>query len=144
MRTVREGDVAVIDYHASLVDDGQGVVATENGRMRLRAGDCGAAGGIDIAVMGMAVGQRKKLLVPSPQAFGERDPSLVTVLPRDRFHAGPDLKPGSLFRLHSKSGKVIEIVARRVGEDSVTVDANPPLAGMTLDFDMTVVAIESN
>ena len=140
---VCENDIAIIHYRASAVDDGTGEVAAESGRMRLRAGDCGAVGGIDTAVVGMGIGESKKLVSPPEHAFGERDPSLITTLPRSRFRQYPDLKTGSLITLCSKSGEEIEVVTRKVSGESVIVDANHPLAGMTLNFDMTVLAIES-
>ena len=142
MRTVCEGDIAVIDYSIDVVDNGKGVVTRESGRMRLRAGDNGAVGGIDKAVVGMSAGQHVKLVVRPEDAFGMRDPSLVQVLPRNRFEAYPDLKPGCLVRLFSKNGEKIEVVTREVNKKSVTVDANHPLAGMTLNFEITVFAIE--
>jgi FKBP-type peptidyl-prolyl cis-trans isomerase 2 len=112
--------------------------------MRLRAGNCGAVGGIDIAVIGMSVNEKKNLTVPPSEAFGERDPALIMVLPRSKFRSCPWLKPGSLVRLHSRGGKEIEVVAREVNDESVTVDANHPLAGMTLSFEMTVLSIEDS
>lgn len=143
MQTVREGDIAVIDFSVNVVDDGKGVVAQESGRMRLRAGDNGAIGGIDKAVIGMSAGQHGKLVISPEEAFGRRDPSLIRVLPRSRFGAYPDLKPGCLVRLFSKNGEKIEVVTREVDGETVTVDANHPLAGMTLDFEITVFAIEA-
>jgi FKBP-type peptidyl-prolyl cis-trans isomerase 2 len=139
---VEEGDIAVVRFSAAVIDDGHGVMASENGEMRLRAGDCGAIGGVDIAVVGMSVGECKKMLVPPEGAFGMRDPSLIRELPRSHFRQFPNLKPGSLVKLFSKSGKEIEVVAREVNDNTVTVDANHPLAGMELSFEMTVLAIE--
>jgi FKBP-type peptidyl-prolyl cis-trans isomerase 2 len=139
---VEEGDVAVIRFSAAVIDDGHGAVASESGQMRLRAGDRGAIGGIDAAVVGRSVGECKKMLIAPEEAFGERDPSLVRELPRRHFRRLPHLKPGSLVRISSKSGKELEVVAREVTEDTVTVDANHPLAGMQLSFEMTVLAIE--
>ena len=142
MTQVKEGDVAVIRFSATMIDDGQGVVAAENGQMRLRAGDYGAIGGIDIRVVGMKVDECRKMLIPPDEAFGLRDPSLVRVLPRTHFQQIPNLKPGSLVKLCAKSGKEIEVVAREVNDSTVTVDANHPLAGMELIFEMTVLTIE--
>jgi FKBP-type peptidyl-prolyl cis-trans isomerase 2 len=139
---VEEGDVAVIRFSADVIDDGHGVVATESGQMRLRAGDCGAVGGIDVRIVGMSVGECRKMLILPVEAFGERDPSLVKVLPRARFRQLPGLKPGSLVKLTSKSGKELEVVTREVSESTVTVDANHPLAGMELSFEITVLTIE--
>jgi FKBP-type peptidyl-prolyl cis-trans isomerase 2 len=140
--SVLNGDIAVIEYHATVVDGADGAVVTESGRMRLRAGDCGAVGGIDVAVVGMTVGQTKEMVIPPELAFGQRDPSLVMVLPRGHFGSYPNLKAGSLLKLRSEGGSEIEVVTRKVSGDTVTVDANQPLAGMTLNFNMTVLSIE--
>lgn len=143
MANVFEGNIAVIEYRAAVIDKSEGVVAEENGRMRLRAGNHGALGGIDIAVVGMAVGEKKALKIPPGRAFGERDPELIKILPRKHFHLYPNLKAGSLIRITSKFGREIEVVTREVAPETVTVDANKPLAGMSLHFAMTVLEIES-
>ncbi len=142
MLGIAEGDIAVIRFNAAVIDGERGVVAAESGQMRLRAGDHGAIGGVDVAVVGMSVGENRKMLVPPGEAFGARDQSLVRKLPRSLFQHLPGLKPGSLVKLFSKSGKEIEVVAREMDDGTVTVDANHPLAGMELSFEMTVLAVE--
>lgn len=144
MKKVKEGDIATIRYRARVLDDGAGEVASQSGRLRLRTGDCGAIGGIDLTIVGMSPGQRKRLTVPPSRAFGERDPGLIRHLPRSLFGSQPNLTPGALLKLTSKSGKEIEVVAREVCADIVTVDANHPLAGMTLKFDLTLLSIEDD
>jgi peptidylprolyl isomerase len=140
--TVCEGDIAVIEYKAAVSDGSQGVVASQNGTLRLRAGDCGAIGGVDKSVVGMSVGEMKNLVVPPERAFGLRDPALQKGVPRNRFSSYPALKAGSLLRIRSRSGKQIEVVAREVNDDIVTIDANHPLAGMTLTIEFTILNVE--
>jgi FKBP-type peptidyl-prolyl cis-trans isomerase 2 len=142
MKKVCEGDVVLVEYSARAADGDNGVVASQNGRMRLRAGNHGAVGRIDVAVVGMCAGQKTDLVVCPEDAFGVRDPSLVRRLSRSRFSSYPNLKAGCLLRLHSKSGREVEVVTREVSDRTVTVDANHPLAGMTLMIELTVLDIE--
>ena len=152
MQIVKEGDRVLLSYSVSMIENsgrvsgtggGDGrVVATDKGRMRLVAGDNGAIGAMDAAIVGIALGGKKRLLIPPERGFGRRDPGLVRELPRSVFSAYPDLREGSLLRLSSKNDETLEVVVRNVSGNSVVVDANHPLAGVTLDFELTVEKIE--
>jgi len=143
VKKVKKGDIAIIEYEAAVIDAELGEVARERGEMRLRAGDCGAIGGIDREMIGMEIGERKNLEIPPDKAFGPRDPELVMQFPRSCFERYPDLKTGSLLRLFSKKGSEIEVITREVNPETVIVDANYPLAGMSLRFDIRLMAVES-
>ena len=142
VKKIREEDLCVVEYRASVIDGADGLVATDSGRMRLRAGNHGALGAIDAALVGARPGEKREMEIAPADAFGERDPELVMTLPRSRFGAFARLKPGSLLKLRSRTGREIEVVTREVNDKWVIVDTNHPLAGMTLKFEITVVAVE--
>lgn len=75
--------------------------------------------------------------VPAEQGYGARDPELIQPVPRANFPASTDIKPGMQFQAQTQAGpRVVTVV--KVDRDEVTVDANHPLAGMDLKFDVTV------
>jgi FKBP-type peptidyl-prolyl cis-trans isomerase SlyD len=96
--------------------------------------------GLETALEGKSAGDAVKAVVPPDQAYGQKDPSLVQPVPRDRFSGVPDVRPGMQFTAQGKSGsRVVTVVS--VDDRNVTVDANHPLAGQTLNFDVTVVDV---
>lgn len=98
--------------------------------------------GFDTAVRGMKVGEKKTVTIPYDQAYGAYNPELVQTIPRSKFPANETLTPGEQFYFQSSvdgSTRVVKIV--NVSTAGVTVDANHPLAGQNLTFDIQVTAI---
>ncbi len=92
--------------------------------------------GLEQALEGKSAGDSLKVVVAPEDAYGERDEELLQSLPRERFPDG-DIEVGMRFRGESDGGaRVLTVVS--VDEKSVTIDANHPLAGRTLSFDVTV------
>ena len=95
--------------------------------------------GLEQALEGKAVGDALKVTVAPENAYGERDEELVQSVPRDQFPEG-DIELGMRFRADSPGGsKVLTVIA--LDDEEVTIDANHPLAGRTLSFDVTVRSI---
>ena len=96
--------------------------------------------GLENALNGKVVGDALKVTVPPQEAYGLRDEVLKQTVPRDRFEPGADIHVGMRFQSPTDDG--VEIVTvTHLDDQSVTVDANHPLAGMTLNFDVEVLAV---
>jgi len=96
--------------------------------------------GLENALSGKAVGDTLKVTVPPQEAYGMRNEALQQTVPRERFEPGMDIEAG--MRFHAPTDDGVEMVTvTRVDGDSVTVDANHPLAGLTLNFDVEVVEV---
>jgi FKBP-type peptidyl-prolyl cis-trans isomerase SlyD len=92
--------------------------------------------GLEAALEGKSVGDALKVVVPPADAYGEHDDELVQAMPRDRFPDG-EIEVGMRFQAQSHGGaRVLTVTA--LSDDEVTIDANHPLAGRTLTFDVTV------
>ena len=89
--------------------------------------------GVDEALIGMKVGQTKKITLEPQKAFGLRDAQQVRIIPRARVKTDQKLVRGMRVRIGNQSGTV-----RHVGGGRVTVDFNPVLAGHTVDYEITV------
>ena len=93
--------------------------------------------GLEKALEGKAAGETLDVVVPPVEAYGLRDERRMGQVDRSIFPAGADIKPGMRFRATSQHG-ADNVVVVSVEGDTITVDANHPLAGETLTFNVTV------
>jgi len=93
--------------------------------------------GLEAALEGKSTGDQVNAVIPPENAYGVRDEALVQQLPRSQFDTDQDIQVGMQFQAMSEAGpRVVTVVS--VEDDNVTIDANHPLAGVTLHFDVTV------
>ena len=97
--------------------------------------------GFDDGVLGMGLNEKKTLNIPADQAYGDSNPALVQTL--DRTQLPPDLKPevGQTLVAGSPEGQEMHVQVTEVTETTITIDANHPLAGKELIFDIELVEI---
>ncbi len=93
--------------------------------------------GLEAAFEGKSDGDRFQVTVQPADGFGERDEALREVVPREEFEDSAELEVGMQFRVPSDDGESI-VTVMEVGDDTVSLDGNHELAGMVLDFDVTV------
>ena len=96
--------------------------------------------GLERVLEGKSAGEAVKAQIPAKDAYGERDEELLQVIPKENFAEIPDLRVGMELEAESDDGiRVITVVG--IEGDKVTVDGNHPLAGMDLNFDVTIVGV---
>jgi len=96
--------------------------------------------GLESALTGKEKGSTVQAVIPPDQAYGPHDPKLVQAVPRDRFPAAANITPGMQFQAQTPDGpRIVTVVG--VENNSVSIDANHPLAGVTLLFDVTIVDV---
>lgn len=93
--------------------------------------------GLEKALEGKTAGEQMDVVVPPVEAYGLRDERRVGQVDRSIFPEGADIKPGMRFRASSEHGSDL-VVITAVDGNTITVDANHPLAGETLTFNVTV------
>jgi peptidylprolyl isomerase len=99
--------------------------------------------GFDTAVRGMKVNEEKIVTIPYDQAYGAYDPSLVELIPTSKFPANQTITPGEKFYfVSSVSGNEIPVIVINSTSAGVFVDANSPLAGQNLTFDIKIDSIQ--
>lgn len=128
--------VVTIDY--TLTDDHGEVLDSSEGQEPLSYihGAGNIIPGLERALEGRSTGDELRITVAPGDGYGERDEDLVQAIPRDRF---PDESIEVGTRFHARGGgesRMVTVVS--VTEQQVTVDANHPLAGVRLTFDVTV------
>ncbi len=103
----------------------------------------GAAGiipGLEGELAGKAAGDDFMVTVRPEQGYGQRDERLIQQAPRSQFPADADIQVGMQFTANSPDGN-FNVVVTEVTPDTITIDANHPLAGMTLTFEGKVLDI---
>jgi FKBP-type peptidyl-prolyl cis-trans isomerase SlyD len=132
--------VVMIDY--TLTDDAGAVVDTSEGREPLSyiQGSGNIIPGLESALEGKSAGDSLRVSIPPEEGYGVRQDSLMAQVPRDRFESAGELTVGMQFQTQAESGiQVVTVV--EVDDDTVTVDANHPLAGSALNFEVSVVGV---
>ncbi len=97
--------------------------------------------GLEKALQGLKVGAKKKVQVSPEEGYGEVEPQLKTTASRKQFPPGADMKVGVRFAAEVGPGQQIVFTVIDVKGDDIHLDGNHPLAGVTLNFDVEVLAI---
>jgi FKBP-type peptidyl-prolyl cis-trans isomerase 2 len=141
MQQVKAGDTVKVHYHGRLMDGTTFDSSEGRTPLEFEVGSGMVIKGFDDGLLGMAVGDKKTIEIPVGDAYGEKDPQMLMDFPIDRFP--PDMKPETGMRLNmtNGSGQQIPVVIIEVKDDSVILDANHPLAGEDLIFDLELVEI---
>jgi FKBP-type peptidyl-prolyl cis-trans isomerase 2 len=97
--------------------------------------------GLERALVGMRIGERKRVRVEPEDAYGPVDPDAVVEVERERVPA-EDQRVGARVRGQTRSGRDVMVRVREVKEATVVLDLNHPLAGQTLVFDVAIILVE--
>lgn len=97
--------------------------------------------GLEKALEGKAVGDEVKVTVPAAEAYGERNPDMVQEVPKAAFQGVEDIQVGMQFNASGAEGQQVTVMVIEVAAETVTVDANHPLAGQNLTFDVKIESV---
>ncbi len=131
----------VVTLNFRLTDvDGNILDQSQDGTFQYLHGHGRILPGLERALEGKRAGDNVDVELPPNQGFGERDENLTEIAPRKIFK-DLDVKPGMKFQARDKSGRFVPLHVVRVDGDDIHVDANHPLAGMTLYFSIDVLDV---
>jgi FKBP-type peptidyl-prolyl cis-trans isomerase SlyD len=138
---ITRNTVASIDY--TLKDDAGQVIDTSEGRQPVTYlhGAGNLIPGLESALEGQSAGDTLAVDVSPNEAYGERDERLVQDVPRAAFAGIENVEPGMRFQATDSSGRNRAVTVTDVGDEKITVDANHPLAGKDLTFEVSVVEV---
>ena len=141
MQQVQKGDQVKVHYNGKLTDGTTFDSSQGREPLQFTAGSGQVIKGFDDAVIGMTAGDKKTVNIPVNEAYGERDDNMTMEYPVSDFPA--DMKPevGMELQMGDNTGNVFPVVITEVNGDMVMLDANHPLAGKYLIFDLELVAI---
>jgi peptidylprolyl isomerase len=141
MSTARTGDTVKVHYTGRLDDNT--VFDTSRGKapLELKIGDGNLIKSFENGLIGMAVGEKKNLVIPPEEAYGQNDEKLTTTV--SRAHLPDSVQPaiGMQLQVKQKDGSVFMVWITGMDAETVTLDANHPLAGQTLNFDVELTDI---
>lgn len=142
MSQVKPGDTVRIHYTGTL-EDGT-VFDSSQGRepLEFTVGSGEIIPGLDNALPGMAEGESKTVAVPADEAYGQHDPNGRQQVPRDQIPEHIPLDPGTALQMQTPDGQAVPVTVAEVTDEVVVLDANHPLAGKDLTFDVEMVEIK--
>jgi len=143
MRQVTNGDKVRVHYVGTFPDGTEFDSSTERGPIEVTVGNGEVVAGFENALIGMAEGESKSVTLEPENAYGPHDPELLHVVERSRIPAEIDLQVGTLLQASNDSGHQVNLQVVALEGDDVTMDANHPMAGKTLNFELSLVGFVS-
>jgi len=141
MTQAKNGDTVKVHYTGKL-DDGTAFDSSVNkDPLQFKIGDGRMIPGFEQAVIGMKPGEKKVATIATDQAYGPHREDMVRSVERNTFppHIQPEV--GQQLQIPQTDGHKILVTVTNVSESNVTLDANHPLAGQDLTFDIQLVEI---
>ena len=141
MQQVQTGDTVSVHYHGKLTDGATFDSSEGREPLQFTAGTGQVIKGFDDAVLNMTVGEKKTVHIPVGEAYGQRNDDMIMEYPITEFPT--DMKPevGMELQMGDNAGNVFPVVITAVSAETVMLDANHPLAGQDLIFELELVAI---
>lgn len=135
------GDTVMIHYTGRLQNDTVFATTMNQPALQLTLGRGQVIAGLENALVGMGPGESKTVKTPAASAFGPHRKEMTQTINRDQFpkHLIPVV--GQKLQDHQEDGRIINVMVTDVSESTVTLDANHPLAGKDLTFDIQLMAI---
>ena len=141
MTQVKSGDTVRIHYTGTLTDGTTFDSSEGRDPLEFVVGSGQIIPGLDKAMPGMAVGEKKSVNIPPEQAYGPRHDQMIQEVPISALPDDLEPQVGMGLQARRPDGAMLDLTITAVGEESITVDGNHPLAGKALAFDIELVEI---
>ncbi|HID10482.1 MAG TPA: peptidylprolyl isomerase [Candidatus Latescibacteria bacterium] len=141
MAQAKQGDTVRVHYTGKLEDGTVFDTSLGGEPLEFTIGEGEIIPGFEEAVIGMQPGESKTVTVPSERAFGPHRDELVVEVGRDQFppHLHPEV--GQEYQMRQPDGHMIPVRVVEVSEEAITLDANHPLAGKDLTFEVQLLEV---
>lgn len=141
MAQAKNGDTVKIHYTGKLEDGSTFDTSVDRDPLEFTLGQGEIIPGFEQAVLGMEPGESKSVNIPAEDAYGPHHEELVAQVGRDKLPPDVDVKVGQQLQLQSTDGQRRVVEVTEVTDSHVTLDANHPLAGKDLAFDIKLMEI---
>ncbi len=141
MQQVKNGDKVKVHYHGRLTSGETFDSSTGREPLEFEVGSGMVIRGFDSGVIGMAVGEKKTINIPVHEAYGPVNPDYLIEYPKTQFPEQIELEVGLPLVMSNASGQQFQVKVTEIRENVVVLDANHPLAGEELIFDIELVEI---
>jgi peptidylprolyl isomerase len=140
-KTVKNGDKIKVHYTGKYEDGQVFDSSADRDPLEVEVGAAQVIKGFEDALVGMEKGEKKTVTIPPDQAYGQHDPALLIEIPHSNVPDDMTPEVGMKLRLTDDKGKSVLVTVTEIGEESIKLDANHPLAGKALTFDLELVSI---
>jgi FKBP-type peptidyl-prolyl cis-trans isomerase 2 len=141
MSTAQNGNRVKVHYTGTLQDGTPFDSSVGRDPLEFTIGEGGLIPAFEQAVIGMSSGDTKSIDIPATEAYGERSDELVHDVPREVISGDVELEVGMALQAQGPDGQLINLSVVSFDNESVTVDANHPLAGHDLTFAIEMIEI---
>ncbi len=141
MAQAKQGDTVRVHYTGTLDDGTMFDTSVEREPLEFTIGGGDVIPGFDRAVLDLSPGEVRVSVISAAEAYGEHSPELVTDVDRERFPADMELEIGQQLQVNLADNQQAIVMVVDLSDTSVTLDANHPLAGQQLTFEIELVEI---
>ncbi len=135
-----KNSVATLNYTLKN-DNGDILDESQDGSFLYMHGAGGIIPGLESLLEGKSKGDTFDAHIEPADGYGERDESMVQVVPRDMFDKEHPVEEGIQFHAESPEGDMLTVTVTKIEGDNITVDGNHPLAGIALNFDIQIADV---
>lgn len=141
MQQVKKGDKVKVHYHGRLTNGETFDKSEGREPLEFEVGSGMVIKGFEDGVTGMSVGEKKTVNIPHLEAYGPQNEDMIIEMPKDRFPKDMEIEIGIPLAMSDGQGQQFQVLIKEIKEDVVILDANHPLAGQDLIFDLELVDI---
>ncbi len=141
MKQATMGDTVRVHYRGTLADGTEFDTSEGRDPLQVTIGSGDIIPSLETALVGMNEGDTKSVTLDPADAYGQKHPELVHVVERTRIPEEIDLKVGTVLQASDRSGGQVRLHVVDFDDDNVTLDANHPLAGRSLTFELQLVEV---
>ncbi len=141
MSKAKANDTVKVHYTGKLTNGQVFDSSLERDPLEFTVGGGQMIKGFDAAVDGMEVNEKKTVTIPSAEAYGDRNDQLIQKVPRTDLPADMKPEPGQTLVATNETGQQTHVIVQEVTDTEITIDANHPLAGQDLIFEIELVEI---
>lgn len=141
MAAAKQGDTVSVHYTGKLTDGTVFDSSRERDPIQFKLGEQQVIPGFEKAVEGMEPGEKTEVTIPADEAYGQRNEEAVAAVERARLPEGLDPQVGQQLQMQGPEGQAMPVRVTDVDDENITVDANHPLAGKDLIFELELVNV---
>ena len=139
---VKDGNTVKVHYTGTLKDGSVFDTSAEREPLEFKLGEGQLIPGFEKAVIGMEAGESTKIDIPVDEAYGEAREDLIINVPKDQLPEDVEPEVGMQLQVNQPDGQPVPVRVAEITDEELKLDANHPLAGKDLSFEIEVVEIK--
>ena len=138
----KNGNIVQVHYTGTLKDGTVFDTSVGHEPLEFTLGEGQMIPGFEQAVLGMKMGESKTVTIPAKDAYGPRRDDLILVIERNQLPENLEPEVGQQLQMQQTNGRTMVVIVTDVSDTTITIDANHPLAGKDLTFEIELVRIQ--